>query len=191
MLEYIVSLDKELFVFLNGLGSEKYDTFWLIITKQFNWTPYFLLLLFILQRKIGWKNLGIALLFIALLIAFTDQTTNLFKYYFQRLRPCNDFEIKGIIRIVKHSDTLSFFSGHASSSCASMTFLFLILRKYYKYAFVIYLFPLVFAYSRIYLGLHFPLDILVGYTYGLLTGITFYKLYVYFLRKYFPSSIQD
>ncbi|NHN26449.1 phosphatase PAP2 family protein [Flavobacterium jejuense] len=185
MLEHIISLDKELLVFLNGLGSEKFDPFWLLITKQLNWIPYFLILLFILQKKIGWRNLGIALLFIALLITFTDQVTNLFKNHFQRLRPCKDLEINTIIRLVKCSDTYSFFSGHASNSSASMTFIFLVLRKYYKFAFVVFLFPLIFAYSRIYLGLHFPGDILTGYCFGVSFGIVFYKLYAFVLRKYF------
>lgn len=185
MLEHLISLDKEILVFLNGLGNTTFDSFWLFITKQSNWIPYFLILLVVLQKKVGWKNLGIALLFIALLITFTDQATNLFKNNFQRLRPCNDFEIKDIIRIVKYSDTYSFFSGHASNSTASMTFVFFILRKYYKYAFVVYLFPILFAYSRIYLGLHFPSDIVTGYIFGFLTGFLFYKLYTWVLKKYF------
>jgi undecaprenyl-diphosphatase len=188
-LEQLLNLDKELFVFLNGLGSEPFDSFWLLITKQFNWTPYFLILLFIIQRKIGWKNLGIVLLFVAAIITFTDQFTNLFKNGFQRLRPCNTVDILDKIRVVQHSDTFSFFSGHAANSTASMTFIFLLLRKYYKYAFVVYLFPLVFAYSRIYLGLHFPVDILTGYFFGVVFGILFYKIYEGFMRKYPKLSI--
>lgn len=183
-MEELLKLDKELFVFLNGLGSAKYDAFWLLITKQSNWTPFFLILLIILQKKIGWKKLGIAILFIAFLLAFTDQATNLFKNYFQRLRPCNDTDINSVIRIVKSSISYSFFSGHASNSTASMMFLFLILRKYYKYAFVLFLFPLIFAYSRIYLALHFPLDIVSGYLFGLISGLFFFKLYQMVLNKY-------
>lgn len=188
-MEKLIKLDKELLVFLNGLGSQQYDTFWLLITKQLNWLPYFVILLFVLQKRIGWKKLGIALITIALLIVFTDQITNLFKYNFARLRPCNDLDIKEIIRIVKHSDTFSFFSGHASNSTATMTFIFLILRKYYKYAFVVFLFPLIFAYSRIYLGLHFPSDIIVGFVFGIFSGTIFYKLYAIVLRKYFSQNL--
>ncbi|NJM80003.1 MAG: phosphatase PAP2 family protein [Flavobacterium sp.] len=187
-MEEIIKLDKELLVFLNRLGSSQYDQFWLLITKQFNWIPFFIILLIILQKRIGWKKLAISILFVALLITFTDQVTNLFKNHFQRLRPCNDFEVKDIIRIVKHSDTFSFFSGHAANSVAAMTFVFLILKRYYKYAFVIFLFPLIFAYSRIYLGLHFPLDIITGYVFGLSFGIGFYKLYTLVIKKYFPPS---
>ncbi len=183
-MEQLIQLDKELFIFLNGLGSEPFDAFWLIITKQLHWTPFFISVFYLLQRKIGWKNLGIIVLFIAVLITFTDQITNLIKYQFQRLRPCNDEEISGIIRIVKFSDTFSFFSGHAANSMATTTFVFFLIRKYYKYTFLLFLFPMIFAYSRIYLGLHFPGDILVGYMFGATIGFSFYTIHHYFYNKY-------
>jgi undecaprenyl-diphosphatase len=183
-LEQLIQLDKELFIFLNGLGSEPFDAFWLIITKQLNWTPFFVAVFYLLQRKIGWKNLGIILLFIAVLITFTDQITNLFKNHFQRIRPCYNEEISGIIRVVKSSKTYSFFSGHAANSMASTMFIFLLIRKYYKYTYLLFLFPLIFAYSRIYLGLHFPSDILTGYLFGGSLGFGFYKIYNHFSNKY-------
>jgi undecaprenyl-diphosphatase len=183
-LEELIHLDKELFVFLNNLGSEPFDAFWLIITKQLNWTPFFIAVFYLLQRKIGWKNLGIILLFIAVLITFTDQITNLFKNHFQRLRPCSDETLAGLIRVVKDSDTFSFFSGHASNSMATTTFIFLIIRKFYKHTYLLFLFPLIFAYSRIYLGLHFPGDILTGYVFGAISGFGFYKIYNHFSNKY-------
>lgn len=177
MLEKVVDLDKQVFVFLNGLGSPTFDTLWLLITKQFNWTPFFLLLAYLLQKKIGWKNLGISVLFIAVILLIGNETVELCKVTFQRLRPCNDPEIKDIIRIVHQSDTFSFFSGHAANSMATMTFMYLILKRYYHYTFFIFLYPLIFAYSRIYLGVHFPTDIITGYTFGTLLGYLFYKLY--------------
>ena len=183
MLEKIITLDKELFVFLNNLGSPMFDGLWLIITKQFNWTPFFLLILFLVYKKIGLKNFLIALLFIAALITFCDQSANFFKETIQRLRPCNDPQIKHLIRIVKHSDTFSFFSGHATNSMATTIFVYYILKKYYKQAHWLFLFPLIFAYSRIYLGLHFPLDILSGYTWGAAFGYLAYKIYQKIILK--------
>lgn len=178
MLKNILSLDTELFIYLNSLGSEMYDSFWLFITKQSHWTPFFLVLLYFVYKKIGFKQTFLVLLFVIFLLTITDQITNLFKYTFQRLRPCNNLAIKPLIRIVKSSDTFSFFSGHAANSMATMTFLFLILRKYYRFAFLLFLFPLIFAYSRIYLGLHYPIDILVGYGVGFFFGYVFYKGYL-------------
>ena len=183
-MEELISLDKELFLFLNGLGSEAYDEFWKLITKQINWAPFILAVFYLIQRKIGWKNFGIAILFLVVLIAFTDQITNLFKYSFERLRPCNDTDVNGIARIVIHLNSFSFFSGHASNSMATTTFIFLLLRKHYKFTFLLFLFPLIFAFSRIYLGLHFPSDILVGYLFGATFGFGFYKLYAFLGRKY-------
>ena len=183
MLEKVIALDKKLFVFLNGLGSPAYDSFWLIITKQINWTPFFLLIFYLMYKKIGWKNFLIAVVFIALLILVCDQSANLFKDTVQRLRPCNDTEINGIIRIVEKRDSFSFFSGHATNSMATTVFVFLLLRKFYKYTYLLFLFPLIFAYSRIYLGLHFPLDVLTGYVFGATFGILFYKGYHYLLRR--------
>jgi undecaprenyl-diphosphatase len=177
MLEKIVALDKELFVFLNGLGSPAFDGFWEIITNQLNWAPVFIFAFYLLQKKIGWKNLGIVMLFLAVLILFCDQSANLFKHTVERLRPCNDPEIKDRIRIVISRGSFSFFSGHAANSMATSVFVFLILKKFYKHAYLIFLFPLIFAYSRIYLGLHFPIDILTGYAFGITFGILLSKVY--------------
>lgn len=183
MLEKIIDLDKSFFVFLNNLGSKPFDGVWILITNQRNWIPFFLILLIILYKKIGTKQVLIALLIIAALIAFTNEITDLIKFSVQRLRPCNDEELKGLIRIVKDSDTFSYFSGHAANSTAAMLFVFLILKRYYKFSYLIFLYPLIFAYSRIYLGLHFPLDIISGYAFGSLTGILFYKIYTLLIRK--------
>lgn len=187
MIEKLIQLDKDLLVFLNGLGSEQFDPFWLFITRQLHLTPFFLVILYLVYKKLGnWKNFLIVIISIALLLTFTDQFTNFIKNTFERLRPCNDPQIKDVIRIVKHSNTFSYFSGHAANSMASTTFIYLILRRYYRYAFSLFLFPLIFAYSRIYLGLHFPADILTGYVVGATLGYTFYDLYQRVLKKYFP-----
>jgi undecaprenyl-diphosphatase len=184
MLEKIIQLDKEVFIYLNSLGSETFDGLWLMITKQIYWTPFFLVVFYLLYKKIGLKNLLILFGFISVLLLICDQTANLFKNTFQRLRPCNTPELIEIIRVVKESKSFSFFSGHAINSMATTVFVFLTFKKYYKYAFLLFLFPLIFAYSRIYLGLHFPLDIVTGYTFGALFGFVFYKMFLLVQKKY-------
>lgn len=190
-MEQLINLDKELFVFLNGLGSEPFDGFWMIITKQIYWSPFFIGVFYLIQKKVGWKGLGIIILFLATLITFTDQITNLFKYSFERLRPCNNPEFDGIMREVITRKSFSFFSGHASNSFASTTFVVLILSKYYKHTYLLYLFPLIFAYSRIYLGLHYPGDILAGYLFGATFGFVCYKLYLSFGNKYILKTATE
>ncbi len=186
-MEELIQKDKELLVYLNSLGSEQFDPFWMFITNQFYLAPIFLFVFYLLWKKIGWKNLGILLLFIAFIIMVCDQTTNLFKYTFERLRPINDVDINENLRILVKRSSFSFFSGHASNSMASTLFLFLTFRKYYKYAFLLFLFPLIFAYSRIYLGLHFPSDILVGYLFGILIGSFFYIVY----KKFNSETVEQ
>jgi undecaprenyl-diphosphatase len=183
MLEKILSLDIQLFIFLNGLGSETYDGFWLFITKQVNWTPFFLLLLFLVYKKLGIKQTAFLLLFVTLLILTSDQITNLVKHTFQRLRPCSNQEIKSIIRVVQTRTSFSFFSGHAANTMAVATFLYLIFKNQFKYVGFLFLWPLIFAYSRIYLGLHYPLDILSGYLFGATLGYLFFKVYQWAIRK--------
>ncbi|MGV9003162.1 phosphatase PAP2 family protein [Flavobacterium sp.] len=189
MFDKLIDLDTRIFIFLNGLGSETYDGLWLMITKQIYWTPFFLLIFYLLQKKLGWKKFGFYILFTAILILFCDQTTNLFKYTFQRLRPVNVEALKGIMRAVKESSSFSFFSGHAANSMATTVLAYLIFKKFYQRSYLLFLFPLIFAYSRIYLGLHYPSDILTGYAFGGLFGFVGFKLYEkYVLLDRTPKS---
>jgi undecaprenyl-diphosphatase len=186
MIDQLLELDSDLLVFLNGLGSKTFDGFWLVVTNQLYWTPLFLVLLYFIYKKLGTRQTLYLLLAIAVLIAFSDQVTNLFKNGFQRLRPCNNPEINGIIRLVQIRKSFSFFSGHAATSMASAVFIYHNIKRYYKYAYLLFLWPLIFAYSRIYLGLHYPIDILTGYTFGAIAGFAGFKLYASLQQKYFP-----
>jgi undecaprenyl-diphosphatase len=186
MLEKLLTLDTQLFIYLNGLGSETYDGLWLIITKQVYWIPFFLVLLYLIYTKIGIKKTAYLLLFVAVLVLVTDQVTNLVKYAVQRVRPCNNPEINTFIRVVQSRTSFSFFSGHAANTMAVASFLYLIFRKQFKCFWLLFLWPLIFAYSRIYLGLHYPVDILSGYLFGLLMGYLMYSIYQFTQIKYFP-----
>jgi len=183
LLENIIQKDKELLIFLNALGNESWDAFWLVVTNQFSWFPLYLIFSYLIFKSYGWKKLVALLIFTGLLITFSDQFVNFIKNFFQRLRPNNDPSINQIIRIVKNSGGYSFVSGHATSSMAVSLFVFLTLKKYYKYILLIFFWPLFFGYSRIYLGVHFPVDILSGFFLGGLIGTVFYKLSLLILQK--------
>lgn len=186
-MEKLLQYDSDLFIYLNALGSEAWDPFWLAVTKIPYWIPFYLFLLYLVQRRFGWKQTLIVLLFVAVLITLTDQTVNLVKSHFQRPRPCNAEGICHLIRSVKTSSSFSFFSGHAANSMANATFLFLLLRRQYRLMVLLFVWPLLFAYSRIYLGLHYPGDILAGYVFGALMGTMFYRLYRWAKPRYFPA----
>ena len=189
MLEKIIDLDKQLLVFLNGLGSETFDSLWLILTKQANWIPFFLVLLYLVYIKIGVKQTVVIVLLVAILLTVNNTITEFFKATFQRLRPSNDPEIKDIIRNIKPSNTFSFFSGHSSNTMAVFVFLYLKFKTHYKYFWVFILWPLIFSYSRIYLGLHFPTDILAGYLCGLIMGFFTYRVYTIVQVKYYKIQV--
>ncbi len=191
MVERLLELDKSLFLFLNSLGSDRFDLLWLIITRQSAWIPIFLIILYLVFKHLGWKHALLVIGCISLLLLFTDQATNLVKGYFQRLRPVNNPDFAEVMRIVQIRNSFSFFSGHASNSMGVAILLYLIMKPYLKYMGFIFLWPLIFAYSRIYLGLHYPFDILCGYLFGVLTGILFYQLYKFARNKFFPKQKEN
>ncbi|WP_196895627.1 phosphatase PAP2 family protein [Aureivirga marina] len=183
MLDSILQLDRKILIFLNNLGTEKWDAFWWFITEQKHWIPFILFLLFLIYRKIGWKKALVVLLVGGALGGISNEIVDLFKESIQRLRPNNDDTINQLIRVLKNPRSYSFLSGHATTSTALTTYLFLHLRKYYKYAFLAFIWPILFAYSRIYLGVHFPTDIIVGMFMGVIFGILFFRLSKFFFTK--------
>ena len=185
MLDAILDKDIQLLIFLNSLGNEHWDSFWLAITHQFNWTPLFVFIIYLVIKTFGWKRGGFIVLSMIVLVAFSDQFTNLIKNYFQRLRPNNNPSVQKLLRSFFSPQSYSFISGHATTSTFFSVFTILILRNTYRYIYFILLFPLFFAYSRVYLGVHFPLDILVGMTTGAMLGCGYHFFYKKIEKKLF------
>jgi len=179
LLEDIIQVDKNLLIFLNNLGSEQWDPFWLVITNQLSWSPLFIFILYLTIKYFGWKRGGVMILSMILLVAFSDQFTNLIKNSVERLRPNNDPEINHLLRTLINPQSFSFMSGHATTSTFFSVFVVLLLRDKYKYIYFILFWPLIFAYSRLYLGVHFPIDISVG----IIIGVTFANIYYFFFKK--------
>jgi len=186
MIDQLLEYDTELFLFLNNLGSESWDNLWLIITHKLTFIPLYALLLFLLYKKFGAKSILIFVVVVALMITFTDQITNVFKRGFERSRPCGEADLIDQMRFIAvRCGKYGFFSGHSSNSMAAAVFAGLMLKPYYKNLIFILLFwSAVVAYSRIYVGVHYPLDLVCGLTFGAISGFLFYKLAKYLLKRF-------
>ncbi|WP_299888497.1 phosphatase PAP2 family protein [uncultured Lacinutrix sp.] len=193
MLEQLIQYDKELFLFLNGLGNSTWDGFWMFYTTKFYWIPLYALLIYLIyKKKISLKPFLLAVVVIALMVLVTDQVTNIFKHGFERYRPCHDTSLIDIMRIVKEGcgGRFGYFSGHSSNSMAVAVFTGLVLRNKYKYLVFIMLFwAALMGYSRIYIGVHFPLDVISGFIFGAITGFSFYKLDKYLEKRFKKQSL--
>lgn len=174
MLEYLLRLDQEVFLLLNNLGSLRWDRLWLFITNKWTSIPLYAGLLYVLYQKLSPHEFFTIIVATILLIACTDQSANFFKNNFQRLRPCNlPFEDRSIANCGK----FGFFSAHAASSMALAVFIGNVLKRHYRYIFIgLFFWSLLLGYSRIYVGVHYPGDVFVGFLIGALYGWSFYLL---------------
>ncbi len=186
MIEQLLEYDTELFLFLNNLGSPIWDDLWLIVTNKIASIPLYAILLFLLYKHYGLKSIIIFIITVALMITFTDQTTNVFKRFFERPRPCGVADLIDQMRFIAiRCGKYGFFSGHASNSMSVAVFTGLMLKSYYKnLIFILLLWSFIVAYSRIYVGVHYPLDIFCGMTFGAISGFLFHKLASYLLQRF-------
>ena len=120
------------------------------------------------------------------MITFTDQMTNVVKDTFMRPRPCRAEGIIDQLRfIAPRCGKYGFFSGHSSNSMAAAIFGGLVLRPFFKsLIFYLIFWSFIVAYSRIYVGVHYPLDIVCGMTFGAISGWLFYKFNGYLLKRF-------
>lgn len=166
----LIQLDQRLFLYLNGLGSSKFDAFWLGITHPLWWTPLFLLMLYLVFKK--YKSRGFWFLFFLLVLSVTATwgTSEIVKTIVRRMRPCQDPEMITQMRRLTCAKYYSFFSGHAGTSFCIATFLSMVLQKKWWIVLIVFAWAALFSYSRIYIGVHYPGDILVGMIVGILLG---------------------
>lgn len=187
MLDSLLQIDDELLIFLNNLGTVEWDGFWLFITNKYSAIPLYILLLYVTFKHYGLKKTLISVIFVGIMITFSDQTSNLFKFGFMRLRPCHDESISHLIRLVKENcgGLYAYFSAHAANAMAIAVFFSLILKSKFKMIVpILVIWALMVAYSRIYIGVHYPFDVLTGMFFGVFYGMLIYKLFISFLNKF-------
>jgi undecaprenyl-diphosphatase len=171
-------LDQQLFLFLNSLNSPFFDQLMHAISGRLIWVPLYLVILIWLGKACKRKFLVI-LIFIIIGVTLSDQVSVALKNMVQRLRPCLEPELDGLVHLFKGEcgGKYSFVSSHATNAFNVALFSLLFIRKRW-YTISIIIWASVIGYSRIYLGVHYPGDVICGSILGALIGWSMYNLYV-------------
>lgn len=173
-------LDSQLFLFLNGLHANWLDPIMIAITNMLVWLPLYALWIYLVVKQFG-KRSWWFFLAIGVVVLCSDQlSAHVCKPLFQRLRPCFNTDLEPFIYLPKGlaGGRYGFVSSHAANTFAIGTFLTAALRKNYRWAgFTLFAWALISSYSRIYIGFHYPGDIIAGATLGVLVGLIIWKLF--------------
>jgi undecaprenyl-diphosphatase len=186
MIEQLKHWDEELLLFLNRFHTDALDPVMYLVTRTDFWIPLYVVLVFLIfknYKKEGWMVMA----GVALAILLSDQiTSGLMKPFFQRLRPSNEPALDGIIHIVNgyHGGQYGFASSHAANTTGVAFIVFLVLKKIYRWMWLIFFWAFIMSYTRIYLGVHYPGDIIAGALVGIASGYAGYGLYLILKRKF-------
>lgn len=170
-METIKYWDEQLFLYLNGQHQDWLDPFVDTLTGKLIWIPLYALFIYLIIKHFNKGSVWI-LAGIGLAILMADQTASGFmKPFFERLRPCHDPRWEGLMfNYGGCGGMYGFVSSHAANTFALAIYLNLLFRDRLKGFGWLYIWAVVISYTRIYLGVHYPLDVVVGALVGLLSG---------------------
>jgi len=189
-MDSLFTIDSRLFLFLNGLHTDWLDRVMMVITDMWVWFPLYLLFIYWTIKQFGIRCWWVFLA-VGFVVLCSDQlASHVFKPAFQRLRPCFNIDYQDIIHLPKGlaGGKYGFVSSHAANTFSVAAFLTAALKKYRPWAaIVLFFWAFVSSYSRIYLGYHYPSDIIAGAILGVLVGLIVW--WVFFLvQKRFSRS---
>lgn len=186
---WLLELDTRAMLAINGTNDPFLDIIFYWVSQKWTWIPFYLWILYLLYRSYG-RKVWWCLPCIALMITGSDQISTLLKEATERLRPCHEPTLRHLVHLVhqKCGGSFGFVSSHAANSMALAVFVILILpRGHRDVSIEMIAFALLNGYSRIYLGAHYPIDVLGGFTVGLVMALLCTTL----LRPILNTKLQD
>jgi len=186
MIETLLEIDQQWLLWLNNHHSVFFDHFMYFVSGKYEWVPLYVVILLVIIRKYGWKSVWI-IVAVVIMITLSDQIANVLKAGVKRLRPCKDPEIGHLVHLVNNycRSSYGFVSGHAANSFALAIFISLLFRNKWVTTGII-TWALVVSYSRIYLGVHYPGDVIGGALIGIMLGWSAW----YSLKRFFTPAFK-
>ncbi|MFA5325949.1 MAG: phosphatase PAP2 family protein [Bacteroidales bacterium] len=183
-MDWLINLDKELFIYLNGCNSAFFDPIMIFFSKIWIWIPLYVAIITWIFIKKKWKIGLIALAAILICFGLSDQISVAIKNCVERLRPCEDPSLVSTVRLLEKSGGLyGFVSSHASN-VFGLAILTSFIIKVNIYSYSIFSWASIVSYSRIYVGKHFPGDVICGIILGLIIGYTVFHIFKFVTRKF-------
>ncbi|MCC7501532.1 MAG: phosphatase PAP2 family protein [Flavobacteriales bacterium] len=181
LLDRLIAADQAAFLTVNGAHTESLDVLMTTVSDLRIWFPLYILFLVLIKLRWNWRGLWIALPLIALMIVCSDSgSVMLFKNTVQRLRPCYEPLLAGLVHLVPEGcgGQFGFVSSHAANHFAIAALMIGMLQRRPRWTVAALLtWAALIAYSRVYLGVHSPGDVLVGGIYGFAVGMLFFVLF--------------
>ncbi|WP_167852008.1 phosphatase PAP2 family protein [Hymenobacter elongatus] len=190
MIEQLQALDRWLLLAANNNHSDTLDAWMIFFSERFVWFPAYLVILLALSYLFG-RRATLLLPLLGLSVALADGiSSRFFKPYFARLRPCHDAQLSATLNLVNGcGGRFGFMSSHAANAFALVVFLCLVLpRRYWLVKVLVVIWAILVSYSRMYLGAHYPSDVLAGATLGSLLAWGCVRLYQLGVARWWPND---